>query len=85
MTDDQFQTLNRAVGNLAVVVGEMHTDLAELKATIHEEVLPSLRRIDDRLAVVESRWSNIEGRLATSEMRYATLEQTVYKRDDPTP
>ncbi|MXW26292.1 MAG: hypothetical protein F4Z77_08405 [Dehalococcoidia bacterium] len=92
MTDDQFQTLNRAVGNLAVVVGEIHADLSDLKgtvaglqATVHEEVLPSLRRIDDHLAVVESRWSNIEGRLATSEMRYATLEQIVYKRDDPTP
>ncbi|MXX18674.1 MAG: hypothetical protein F4X03_07030 [Dehalococcoidia bacterium] len=85
MTDDQFQTLNRSVGNLAVVVGEMHTDLADLKATVHEEVLPFLRRIDDRLAVVEGRWSNIEGRLATSEMRYAALEQIVYKRDDPSP
>lgn len=85
MTDDQFQTLNRAVGNLAVVVGEMHTDLADLKATVHEEVLPFLRRIHDRLAAVEGRWSNIEGRLATSEMRYATLEQIIYKRDDPSP
>lgn len=85
MTNDQFQTLNRSVenlavsvGNLAIVVGEIHTDLAALQATVHEEVLPFLRRIDDRVAVVESRWSNIEGRLSTSEVRHATLEQIVW-------
>ena len=85
MTDEQFQALNRSVGNLAVAVGKMHTDLTDLQETVHEEVMPFLRRIDDRLAVVESRWSNIEGRLATSEMRQAAIEQIVYKRDDPGP
>ena len=92
MTDEQFQALSRSFGNLAAAVAKMHTDLTavkedltDLKKTVHEVVIPFLRRIDDRLAVVESRWSNIEGRLATSEMRQAALEQIVNKRDDPRP
>ena len=92
MTDEQFQALSRSFGNLAAAVAKMHTDLTavkedltDLKETVHGQVMPFLRRIDDRLAVVESRWSNIEGRLATSEMRQAAIEQIVNKRDDPSP
>ncbi len=92
MTDEQFQALSRSFGNLAAAVAKMHTDLTavkedltDLKETVHGQVVPFLRRIDDRLAVVESRWSNIEGRLATSEMRQAAIEQIVHKRDDPRP
>ena len=99
MTDEQFQALSRSFGNLAAAVAKMHTDLTavkedltavkedltDLKETVHGQVVPFLRRIDGRLAVVESRWSNIEGRLATSEMRQAAIEQIVNKRDDPRP
>ncbi|MXW26913.1 MAG: hypothetical protein F4Z77_11565 [Dehalococcoidia bacterium] len=99
MTDEQFQALNRSVGNLAVAVASLHSDVAELKADVgglksdvaalkdwgENQVMPFLRRIDDRLAAVERRFSNIEGRIATSEMRQSVIEQIVYKRDDPNP
>ncbi len=85
MTDDQFQALSRSVGNLAAVVADLHSDVTDLKNSVEQNAMPFLRRIDNRLAVVESRWSNIEGRLATSEMRQTAVEQIVYRPDDPSP
>ncbi len=85
MTDDQFQALSRSVGNLAAAVANLHSDVTDLKNSVEQNVMPFLRRIDNRLAVVESRWSNIEGRLATSEMRQTAVEQIVYRPDDPSP
>lgn len=83
VTDEQFQSLSRSVGNLAAAVAALHSDVADLKgevrgikgdvavlkedvtglkgdvaslkATVDHHVLPFLRRIDDRLAMVEGR------------------------------
>lgn len=93
VTDDQFATLMRAIGNLGTAMAEMQETVDGLKETanrldrrmtalereVREEVMPFLRRIDGRLGMVEARIAAFEGRMGVMEHRQAALEQAVYQ------
>lgn len=73
MTDDQFNSLMRAIANLGTALADMKEEHGERLTALEREV----RRMGERLVMVEGRLALFEGRMGMMEERQVSLERAV--------
>lgn len=81
MTDEQFQALNRSVGNLAAAVANLHSDVVDLKGdvtTLKGDVAALKSDLSGLKVTVEEHvlpfLRRFDDRLAAVERRFSNIE-----------
>ena len=75
MTDEQFQSLSRSVGNLATAVGKMHADLTDVKTTVAD--------LKTTVAGLERTVAGLKTTVAGLKTTVTGLETTVHEEVIP--